>query len=180
MQKNLQVAHECCTKGQKEQQMMTHPIVELLQIKAACPKLADSDPTRRQRERRIYERMLAAAVAVMLSGDLQQQYETGNSARYFTQSPPRPPLKYGADVTLQIIGEGAASLTSAAVNLYLLLLNATAESVYKTNVICAEQIVLWGQTPLVTVEAGAKFSVTKSNNLYVTKIYASLDGSVPP
>lgn len=76
--------------------MMTHPIVELLQIKAACPKLADSVPTRRQRERRIYERMLAAAVAVMLSGDLQQQYETGNSARYFTQSP----LKYGADVTL--------------------------------------------------------------------------------
>lgn len=54
------------------------------------------------------------------------------------------------------------------------------KSVYKTNVICAEQIVLWRQTLLVTVEAGAKFSVKKSNNLYVTKIYASLDGAVPP
>lgn len=55
----------------------------------------------------------------MLSGDLQQQYETGNSARHFTQF--FLPLKYGADVTVEIIGEGAASLSSAAVNLDLLL-----------------------------------------------------------
>lgn len=78
-----------------------------------------------EEEREIYETTLAAPVAVMLSSDLQQQYETGNSVRHFTQFFLR--LKYGADVTVQIIGEGAAPLRSAAVNLDLLLLNATAE-----------------------------------------------------
>lgn len=54
------------------------------------------------------------------------------------------------------------------------------KSVYKTNVMWAGQIVLWRQTLFVTVETEAKFSVKKSNNLYATKIYASLDGAVPP
>lgn len=54
------------------------------------------------------------------------------------------------------------------------------KSVYKTNVICGEQIVLLGQTLFVTAEAESKFSIKKSNNLYVTEIYASLDGAAPP
>lgn len=57
------------------------------------------------------------------------------------------------------------------------------KSVYKTNAICAEQIVLLGQTGFVTTEAESKFSLSKkkkkSNNLYVTEIYASLDGAAP-
>lgn len=78
---------------------MTHLIVELLRIKAACPKLADSDPNETtEEEREIYETALAALGAVMLSSDLQQQYETGNSARRFTQFFLR--FKYGADVTV--------------------------------------------------------------------------------
>lgn len=97
--KELLAAHECCTKGQKQQQTMTHPIVELFRIKAASPKLADSNPNETTEEKReIYETTLAAPVAVMLSSDLQQQYETGNSARHFTQFFLR--FQYGRDVTV--------------------------------------------------------------------------------
>lgn len=53
------------------------------------------------------------------------------------------------------------------------------KSVYKTNVICAKQIVLLGQALFVPTEVESKFSIKKSNNLYVTEIYASLDGVAP-
>lgn len=78
---------------------MTCLIVKLLRIKAARPKLADSDPNNTtEEEREIYGTKLAALVTVMFSSDLQQQYETGNSARHFTQF--FLPLKYGTDVTV--------------------------------------------------------------------------------
>lgn len=63
------------------------------------PKLADSNPNKTtEEEREIYGTKLAAAVAVMLSSDLQQQYETGNSVRHFTQF--FLPFKYDSDVTV--------------------------------------------------------------------------------
>lgn len=57
------------------------------------------------------------------------------------------------------------------------------KSVYKTNVICAEQIVVVRTNTVCN--GGSRIEIQhkkppKSNNLYVTEIYASLDGAAPP
>lgn len=70
----------------------------LVELHAACPKLADSDPKGRYVSiiketnththtiivTQIYETMFVAAISMMLSNDLPQQYKVGNSAGHFT------------------------------------------------------------------------------------------------
>lgn len=95
--------------------------MELLRIKAACPKLADSDPnemTDDERERFMKERSQRwsqRCSPVIYSSNMRREILPDTFTQFFL------PLKYGADVTVEIIGEGAASLSSAAVNLDLLL-----------------------------------------------------------
>lgn len=52
--------------------------------------------------------------------------------------------------------------------------------VYKTNGSCAGQIVLLKRALFVTLDGEQNFNIKRGNNLYVSQIYVSLDGALPP
>lgn len=101
-------------------------------------------------------------------------------------------LNQGTDATLQVISMGRAgwegeggSLGGAAFPRPTSPICRPGErrpetcAVYKRNGSCVGQIVLLKRARFVTLDVEQNFNIKRGNNLYVSEIYASLDGALP-
>lgn len=144
------------------------------------PKLAGGDPKKKKRHvsiitecvartqskhTQIYETALVAAIAMMLSNDIPQQYEVGDSPDILHNSL-FPLLNMALMSHCRLSARRVGGFITP--RLYFLPLSVARERnsetciVYKTNGSCVEQIVLLKQARFVTLEGERNFNIKRA------------------